>query len=210
MPYLKYNGKLVQTSNHYITGIASTPTPDKIDMISGFDGVTFSSLPVITGSQTINARMYIQNTSSVFSLCWSNGVTQDYLRIDYGTAEFGPTFMVEAKNSPSLSRKVYNLASEGVLGVPFSLQITKTTGTITAVTFNGTPGTDLVGFLGFGPSNESRFRGSSHSSIWNLEIVGTHKWIGFPDGNTDGAWLDTIGSINGTIQGTPGTINLMT
>lgn len=209
MSYLNYQGKKVQMNHKYLIGAALAPVPDKIDLMSSY-GVNFSSLPVVTGNQTVLARMYIQSTSTTFSLVWSNGSTQDYIRMDYGTGEYGSTFMVENRNSPSLVRKVYNLANEGVLGVPFSLEIIKSTGNISSVKFNGVEGTDLVGFLGFGPTNLSYFRGSNHASIWNLEIVGTHKWIGFPNGNTTPAWVDTIGSINGTISGTPGTINLTT
>ena len=121
MSYLKYNGQMVQSGHHYVGKFAEAPIPDKIDFINPSDTVTFSSLPIVTGSKTINARMYIKDLSTNFQLIWSDGVTQDYVNLAFGTSEFGRSFMVEAKNSPSLSRKVYDLVAEGVLGVPFSL-----------------------------------------------------------------------------------------
>jgi hypothetical protein len=205
MSYVIYNGKRVTSGGKYVGKISS---PDKIDFLnSSTDNITFSSLPDITGSKTIKARMYLQDIASDFSLAWSPASGNDYLRIDYGTGEFGVTLMVEVNYSAN--RRQYDLAAEGVLGVPFSLEIIKGTGTISSVKFNGIEGTNLGSSLQFGPQAFSRIRGGDHSSIWNLEIVGSHKWIGYPYGNTDAAWVDTIGSINGTVSGSPGTRNVL-
>lgn len=207
MSYLIYNGQMVDYQGKYVTKEA---VPDKIDFLNvGSDNVTFGSLPDITGTKTIKARIYIKDSSSSFSLGFSPASGTDYLRIDWTTAEdVFKTFMVEVNYTAN--RRVYNLTNEGVLGTAFSLEIVKGAGTISSVKFNGIEGTDLGGYLQFGPQALSRVRGGNHSSIWNLEIVGTHKWIGFPYGNTNGAWVDTIGSIDGTVNGTPGTINLTT
>jgi len=212
MSYLIYNGKRVISNadgGKYVSKIEAPPIPDKIDFLSAAtDEITFSSLPDITGSKTIKARMYIKDTNSYFSLRWSPASGNDYLLIDYGTGEYGRTLMVEVNYSAN--RRQYNLADEGVLGVPFSLEIVKGTGTITSVKFNNVEGQDLGGYVQFGPSSNSRIKGGNHSSIWNLEIVGSHKWLGFPYGNESSAWVDTIGTIHGTVNGTPGTITLTT
>ncbi len=42
-----------------------------------------------------------------------------------------------------------------------------------------------------------------------MEVAGEHKWIGYPYGNTDAAWVDTIGSNDVSILGSPGTRNLL-
>ena len=49
---------------------------------------------------------------------------------------------------------------------------------------------------------------SDKCSIWDVEIVGGHKWAGKPNGNTSAAWADEIGSINGIFNGSASIRNL--
>jgi hypothetical protein len=207
MAYLTYNGQRVISSGKYIT---NKPIPGQIDLISSGDGVNFSSLPVVTGNQTIKGDMYIKDTNSSFRLFFTSG-SNDYLRVYYDLSfeDFTYNFIVEVRQT-SLVKRRYNIGAAGLLGVPFSFEIIKGTNSITSVKFNGNTLTDLgPGYLSYGNNPaENKFDGTGNVSLWNLEIVGSHKWIGYPYGNTNAAWVDTIGAINGTITGTPGTINL--
>lgn len=206
MSYVTYQNKMVSYQNKYVH---KNPVPDKIEFLTyNSDVITFASLPVITGSKTIRTRMYLKDTNSNFSLGWSPASGNDYLRIDFGVGEAGLALMIEVNFAAN--RRQYNLTNEGVLGVPFSLEIIKGTGTISSVKFNNIEGTDLGSSLQFGPSDLKRITGGDSSSIWNLEIVGTNKWVGFPYGDTSAAWVDTIGTNHGTVTGSPGTIDLTT
>jgi len=198
---------MITYQNKYVIKTVSL-IPGQIDMIANPDGVSFSSLPPITGSKTIKADMFIKNNTAFFIMFFSDGATNDYLIYYYGNTEFGKRFSVEVKNGAAF-RNVFDIEAAGLLNTVFSLEIIKGTGSITSVKFNGNTLTNLGGFVSQGPSNQQKFYGSDHVSIWNLEIVGQNKWIGYPYGNTNGAWVDTIGSINGTISGTPGTVNLI-
>jgi hypothetical protein len=208
MSYVIYNNKRVSFGNKYVAGVAPEPIPGQIyfNKTASADEVIFDSLPDVTGSKTVKMGFYVQDSSSSLDVAFANGTTQDYLRLTFGEGEYGPTFMVEVRQSPSIVRRVYDISD--LYGEIVNLEVVKGTASISSVTFNGNTLTDLMGYLAFGPTAFKRIRGSKFSSIFNLEIVGAHKWIGYPYGNTDAAWVDTIGSNDGIISGTPSTINL--
>ena len=200
---------MLQSTHKYLINTAVI-IPGEINLITSGDGVDFASLPDVTGNKTITMDLWLNDTSSNMYVAFSaGGQPGDFLLVTYGVIpELGQVHLsVHTKNSPSLVRKAYNISA--YLNQMLTLEIVKTSSAITSVKANGNTLTNF-GSLFFDNTGGPFYyvRGDHNASIWNLEIVGSHKWIGYPYGNTNGAWLDTIGINHGTIAGTPGTRNL--
>ena len=204
-----YQDKMVTYQNKYVEKVVSV-IPGQIDFLTSGDRVDFTSLPDVTGNKTINMGLWLNDTSTNMYVAFSSGGQPgDFLWVTYGNVpELGQVHLVvHTKNSPSLVRKAYNISA--YLNMMVTLEIVKTSSAITSVKANGNTLTNF-GSLFFDNTGGPFYYvgGDHHASIWDIEIVGSHKWIGYPYGNTNGAWVDTIGTNHGTITGTPGTRNL--
>jgi len=134
----------------------------------------------------------------------------DYLMLIVGpvaeTGLFG--LLVQTRGPSPVVRQYYNINS--YLNQVVSLEIVKTATAITSVKMNNNILVPTAGFFSPPDTTNKNFVGAGGLSIWNLEIVGNHKWVGYPYGNTLGAWVDTVGSDHATtISGTPGTRKLI-
>ena len=96
------------------------------------------------------------------------------------------------------------------LGAPLHVEVSKSTEAINYVKFNG----QLVSGVGGSTMGEDNTRNIGwltgglasyyfYGTIWDVIIQGTHWWKGHPAGNTNAAWVDQIGAINGTVNGGP-------
>ena len=189
--------------------------PGEINLLTNGDGVEFSSIPAITGVKTIKADMRIDSSASQLTLIFETQGINDLLMLTIGPVPddsniFGMVVHVKGNstNPSPVVRPYYTIDS--YLGQNISLEIVKGTGSVTSVKINNNTLTAKGnGFFSGTDLNFKEFVGLNGMSIWNLEIVGNHKWIGYPYGNTNGAWADTIGINNGTVTGSPGTRNLI-
>ena len=91
-------------------------------------------------------------------------------------------------------------------------------GTITSITFNSVAQA-LANPAGFGAAQgpgdliaatAAGGRSLYSAYIWDITVydisgapAAIHNWIGYPAGNTDAAWVDNVGAIDGTVNGTP-------
>ena len=217
MSYLIYNGKRVIAQNKYV-GKWSFEIPQQIYFTSG-GSVDFASVPVVTGIQTIKWDMLLDaSVASKIYVGFVDGVSNDYIYANYdylpsfeqtSTGITYPVLRVQVKNSPGVYVRIYNIDS--YIGVNTNIEIVKGTGSITSVKANNNTLTTLYsGSVVYDTGGSFSYAGGNGgASIWNLEIVGSHKWIGYPYGNTNAAWVDTIGSIDGTVTGSPGTRNVL-
>lgn len=212
MSYLTYNGKMVRAQGKYVIG---AQVPGQIYMTDINDQITFSSVPNITGSKTISADFYLDSSMSGFSWFWYPESGDDFFQAilnelpSFEQTQLGIydyVLRVQVKNSPVYAR-VYSL--QPYVGQILHLEIIKGTGSIVSVKANG----DTLSSLGngvytTGGVGSKTFYGGV-LSVWNMEVAGEHKWIGYPYGNTDAAWVDTIGSNDVSILGSPQTRNLL-
>jgi len=216
MSYALYNGKMIQSESKYVI---KNVIPGQI-YFTDQGIIDFPSLPVVTGSQTIKWDMNLD--SSVASILALNFIAPaggaDFLLVQYGylqafeqgtTGITYPVLRVQVKNSPGVIVRMYDINS--YIGINANIEIVKGTGSITSVKANNNTLTTLYSGTGVfdAPADNKYISAEGGISIWNLEIVGLHKWIGYPYGNQDSAWVDTIGSIDPTILGSPGTRNLL-
>jgi hypothetical protein len=79
---------------------------------------------------------------------------------------------------------------------------------------HGIIGGESVGNGIFGSDVIGTFFDSGY--IWDVRVYNnplttntlTNQWLGYPDGNLDTAWEDLVGSIDGTVNGTPSTTSI--
>jgi hypothetical protein len=102
-------------------------------------------------------------------------------------------------------------------GQTIFVEIVKDTGSVTSISINGVSKSLSNGtVLSYGDYHfigPNGFNSTTLHSIllWDIKLYDetsgetlTHWWKGYPNGNTDNnAWKDQVGSINGTITGTP-------
>ena len=209
MSYLNYNNQKLTYNNQYVISSPLPTVSGVIEFLSGGGEVLFDSLPDVTGSQTFKANIYIDSSTSTLYFYSRDASQNDFLAVSYDDppdwAGTDPVLMVHVKNAPGIIRQAYDISS--YLGQIELLEIVKTAGAITSVTIGGNTLTKIGdGYFDYG-GNLKQISGAS-SSIWDVEIVGSHKWIGYPDGNQDSAWVDTVGSIDAVVGGSVSTRDL--
>ena len=93
-----------------------------------------------------------------------------------------------------------------------SVELTKTAGTVTGMKIDGvalTPDGSSLNLTGpTGSFIGYSFNGGANAylnymAIWDISIGVAHQWLGYPAGNTNGAWIDGPGPNNGTVVGGP-------
>lgn len=204
-----------------------TSTPETIVGVIDFDGIddsiTFSGAsPDVTGNKTIKFDcQFVEGVSqtTVNQGLWFQFITDtsDYFVAQLAIESGSPAIATVVGNSSNtVGAKRYDLSSS-LLGEKLSIEITKTSTEITSFKVNGStispavvlsgsdyPAGDYIGsFRGivYTISNESAY-------FWNLEIVSSHQYDGIPDGNTNAAWVDDIGTADGTVNGSPSKVDI--
>jgi len=212
MAYLEYNGQMVIFNDQYVISNPQPVAGGVIEFLDGGGTVIFGSQPDIAGSKTFKANIYIDSSTSSLYF-YSKGVAAtDFLVVSYDDAPdwagTDPVLMVHVKNAagpPGIVRQAYDISN--YLGQIELLEIVKVTGGITSVTIGGDTLTKIGdGYFDYG--GDLKQVAGIRSSIWDVEIVGSHKWVGYPDGDQDSAWVDTIGSDDGVVGGSVSTRDL--
>jgi hypothetical protein len=212
MAYLTYNGKYIESEGKYIT---KTAIPGQI-FFDESSYINFTSNANPNGNKTFSMDYYLQDPSSGISALFQVNNTTDFIYAVYDqvtsieatiSGQSGWRLIVQIRNANlGLIRKIYNI--NAYLSGIHTLQIVKTTTALTSVKIDGNTLTAAAnGILDLNSANSYIIAGRN-SSIFNVSIAGQNSWTGYPYGNTDGAWIDNIGTANGIITGTPGTINL--
>ena len=211
MAYLEYNGQMVIFNDQYVVGSPVPIVGGVIDFLSG-GTITFGSEPDVLGSKTINLGLYLDTSTSSFNFSSKTASDADFLLLTYNDppdwAGTDYVLAVHVRNATGggLVRQFYDISS--YIGEITTIQVVKTAGGITSVTVGGDTLTKVGdGFFDIGASSLKTLTGS-YSSVWDLEVVATHKWVGYPDGDQDSAWVDTIGSDDGVVGGSVSTRDL--
>jgi len=209
MAHLTFNGQRIQMPGNGILDFTPGPTVGGVIDFQADGKITFDSEPDITGSQTITLNMYLDTDTSTLNFSIKTP-TNDFMLLTYNDppdwAGTDSVLAVHVKNSPGVVRQFYDISS--YIGEITTVEIVKTSGAITSVTVGGDTLTKVGdGYFDIGASSLKEL-GGSYASVWDVEIDGSHKWVGYPDGDQDSAWEDTIGSIDGTVSGTVTTRDL--
>jgi len=179
-----------------------------------FDGINdyvrFSSNPIPTGTQNLTFKLYIKEipSSSEIIIHLNNGAVNDLISIFLDSSG---DLVVSRSGLTHLGGLRTNISSK--LNQILEIEVQKTTGSIDAVLINGvdnsnaaanyTPYNGTVSYVSCGLSN---FLGSAF--IWDINLSDNHSWAGYPEGNLDSAWVDTIGAIDCSVYGSPDTIDI--
>jgi len=192
-------------------------TVNDIVGVLDFDGVDdcveLSSMPDITGDKIISFSLQLPESASppdqTLLMFSPTADDSDVFRL-YGTGDklvFMSTISESASNN-------FALDYADLSGRPVDIVVTKTTGSIVSVYVDGISqistgdytkiGSIDTAYIGRGYILAQYYKGL----IWDININNTHAWDGHSDGNTDAAWVDTIGDINGVVNGSPTTTNV--
>ena len=185
-----------------------------------FDGINDSvrvyPQPDISGEKTISFDIFFESytaTTDVFIIFSCGADNTDYLMISYRPA-VEQLFVAAKRTNGMSSYDISHLIDQHVV-----IEIQKETGNISSVKANGEElsviSSGLTGpfatsetYFGYHPAYvPSPWKYLNHALIWDLEIKDQNHWAGYPNGNTNTAWIDTISGFDGTVLGSPTTID---
>jgi len=212
MSYLNYNNQKLTYNNQYVISSPLPTVSGVIEFLSGGGEVIFGSEPDVLGSKTINMNVFLDTSTSSFDFSSKTALNSDFLLVTYNDPpDWAGTDYVLAVHTRNATgggnvRQFYDISP--YIGMITTIQVVKTTGLITSVTVGGDTLSKVGdGYFDIGASSLKTLSGAN-CSIWDVEIVGAHKWIGYPDGDQDSAWVDTIGSNDGVVGGSVSTRDL--
>jgi hypothetical protein len=201
MSYLTYNGAMVESVGQYLVKNFYVIDWDGIN-----DIVTLSGQPDLSGTKTITFNMWLtKDTGFASDMLFTLGLPPGniFAELDSNIIRIGISANVNIG-----STKTYSIT--GLTNQKLSCTIVKTTDAISSFTINGSP---QSGGTGVSTRNTelSAIGGDGNLSslledayIWNIAVEGIGSWLGSGNNaNTDAAWLDGIGSNNGTVVGSP-------
>lgn len=196
-------GKLKINPNVTISGLLD---------FQGDDYVQFSEDASVTGNRTIKFNIWLDQDSGYSA--GSGIISLGDIRNDHIVASLeGSNMYFYTSTSGGGTRNRY-CSITGFDNQVLLVEITKSEESIDSVTFNGASqsltnnilskntggndyvGRDVAGYL-------------SNATVWNVEVVGEFKVLGYPGGNLDSAWEDQIGTSDGDVFGSPGTRNII-
>jgi hypothetical protein len=178
-----------------------TPSVMGVGLFSGSQYISFGSVPDSTGNQTIRFKMYIDALSSLLGpVLYFSSDTNDNIHIQLQNN------ILDVSPGQGHLGKRYDMSS--YIGQILSFEIIKTASVIVSLSINGIGITEIGGstyasgaITAFICWDNISPTGFNNGSVWDVEIVGNHKWAGHPGADTDSAWIDLIGSVNGAVNG---------
>jgi len=209
MSYVTYQGKMIKSAGKFVVG-SQSPTFAGVIYFQPGSIVEFDTQPDVTGNKTFSSNLFIDSSASSEIAIGLMNALNDFLFISYTvSADTGPSkvLAVNTKNTPPyVLRPYYNIDS--YLNQIITLEVIKTSSAITSVKINGNTLTKAGdGYFNNGGTTLKAISGQ-YFSIWDVQIDGVAAWTGYPNGDTDPAWLDTIGSNDGVVSGGPSTRDL--
>jgi hypothetical protein len=175
--------------------------------------ISLASVPDLSGTKNIEFYMWLDDivydgtTRRIFS--WGNG--DDYLLVSVTGSTDRPLLIIQCSSAANSGK---NYLLDDYVGQPLFCRIEKTTQSIDAFRINGNliNPDSLNNYVTI--TNQSyigAFSGGqllSNIYVWDISILTVANWIGYPNGDTSAAWVDNIGSNDGTASGTLATKTL--
>ena len=225
MSHLIYNGQFIGANGKFLSYL---PPPGIVGLAiwNGFiDSVNFSTYPDILGNKkatfyiTINSNMPEPpegKPANVFNF-GNNVSSTDMFQV--GVYRSGSNFYIMSQtHTANVGKKTDNISS--LLDQEIFVEIIKSAGVVTSISINDNSRTlttyndyaynaagKLIGpqlFAFSPPVDNIIFRDIKIYDDPAGTNTLTHWWAGYPAGNTNTAWLDLVGAINGSVAGTPG------
>lgn len=196
--YIPKAGDKIFLNQNTITGLLA------FDGIDDRVGINLN----VTGSQTITFKCYLDSSRDLLVFCFKNS-DSDFIYFNYSEGFFFDIYVSNTKfyrytSSSSLYDEILNISITKTAGVITDLTINETSVTLTE--FTGIFNISSTNYLGF--ANVNTFDKYSKGLIWDLNLSSNNAYEGRPNGNLNSAWEDTIGAIDGSVEGSPTTIDL--
>jgi len=184
-----------------------------------FDGVNntvlLDAIPDTTGNKIIEFCCFIPSgqdytgANSEVLFHFRDGSDADYFGIwmlDLGVGAT-PLMVINVSSTAGNNQRINVIP---YLDAPFHVEVSKGVESINYVRFNG----QLVSGVGGSAMGGDNTRNIGwltgglasyyfYGTIWDIKITGSHWWEGHPAGNTNPAWVDQIGAIDGAVAGAP-------
>jgi len=209
--------------------------PEAVVGLLDFDGVddvvTLPATVDVTGNKTIDFKCYINDsvpgedgTVTGALMCLSQDIT-DLLWVNINKeyeefAIYSIEVLLNAGDNTNPNASWSFDLDLLLLNTIIDISIVKTAGQISSCSVNGSPVTltssgngeihtaeNLIGAVTLFSTTEY-LSSTNIGYIWSLGIGSSHSYPGSPDGNTNTAWVDGIGTDNGAVSGSPTTIDL--
>lgn len=212
------NIKGLTFNNDFAEIVSLTTIKGLLDFDGVDDYVQLSSVPDISGSYTIGFSVYWSNN-------FQNSTTAQRLFEFLNIASDRLTIILDASTAPNRSIRVFtdveqkyyyiNNLTVNTIENRLDFLISITNGTINLLTINGqtqtadnTSSGGLSGVSGATIGANYSLNSFYDSLIWDLFITSRNSYLGQPNGNQNMAWVDQTGTANGTVNGSPSTIDI--
>jgi hypothetical protein len=168
--------------------------------------------PDPTGSKTLTLKLYLTSipASDVIVCHFNTGAVNDLLSLHINNSGY---LVVSRSGTTATDGRMVDISSN--LNRELDISISKSLGVIDTILINGvdnsiaatsfTPYNGTVAYIGAATAGNYIL----DAFIWDININNTNTYSGQPDGNLDSAWVDTTGVIDGTVQGSPTTTDLI-
>lgn len=180
------------------------------------DSIEFDSTPDSTGNKTLTFNLYLTKESGYPSSSLGAPIIVFASNSeDYVSAFLKGDQLIIYTTNLGFGNKTYSLS--GLSSQVLNVKIVKQTGSSATLYINDvlqTPSSTLGG-AGMTSSKIGWITDDflTDAYVWDVILANTgganiHYFKGYPNGNTEEAWDDLIGSIQATVYGNPTTINL--
>jgi hypothetical protein len=226
MSYYTHNGKLITQNNKLVVSSQIEASIEVLD----FDANSYITFPSyvdmsgISGEVTVSWNMFLDVSDFGYTysmiLANSNGVlnknrlnwfiTDTRLIIDNG---FGGGIN-------NVAVDISGVANQNIL-VEMVLYPGPQVLDVSTIKFNGVPQVLTDPGMNFGEAQDftigaynnagSIINGTimNNMTVWDITFPTIGHWAGYPAGNMNSAWVDTIGTNDGSVVGSPGTRNII-
>jgi len=214
MSYLKYNGQYLKSVGSFISGIIP------INGVLDFAGANYVLLDSSTGAldmsgaKIIKWKMFLNPGASgqLFHLGLSGknltckvsggsvtfGIQYFSGQSDFGTAANYPLSELTGYEMECIAYK----SGETNFGLKWLQFGGRGPGSLSG-SFEGSPIQNYSRIGADGVETATNYLGNAW--VWDIEVIDEDAWLGYgATPNTDAGWVDTIGSIDGTVVGSPG------
>jgi hypothetical protein len=200
--YIPYENDIIKKNE-----IAGLLAFDGVD-----DSVSFGAIDVTTNA-IIKFEAYYGNPDANNYILFDNSVRQVGIVIK---SEGGSTYNLLISNTLSNVNNfnVYDVSDyrDEQLGIVVSYSSENISSVVVNNDILSVDSTSSFAYFTLNGGSYLGYNGSAFGDnqyIWGLDITSLHAYVGQPDGNQNSAWEDTTGSIDGTVNGSPTTIDLI-
>jgi hypothetical protein len=199
--------------------------PDLLDFDGINDYILFPSVPDVSGNKRITFNAYLEtlNTQDVIVIFQDSDYLGDLVAITLTSSGESMYIMARSIAVPGDPSGGWVLDISTYDNQELFFDIIKSQGKVLEVNVNGVLQSNK-GNVTYGNSIETAHIGAtnvpngffSNGFLWDFKIYDDpygsntliHHWKGYPAGNTNAAWEDLVGSVDGSVMGDPDTSSI--